>query len=224
METYKWDESRSYIIADIKGQKALIDTGAGECVGLHPFEMGGKRYKTVANYGGMTVADLAKSVRYPGLTHLVGLEVLGSMPWQLDWSNRTITFNPQSITGTAVPLIKDYIWGPIWKLDVKFKLNGRKVQAILDTGAPMSYMPRVEGVGESKGIYPDFFPMGGEFTARVFERKIDIGPLRQFPVEFGVIPPNSQLSAILDRWILGQAILRNRVTTFDVPNEKLYLN
>lgn len=223
MKTYKWDEQRGYIIADIEGQKALIDTGAGTCVGRTPFRLIGRTYETLPNYYGATVEGLSGSIGSE-ITHLVGLDVLGRMPFQVDWSQRLISFGEMDMGGAMVPLIKDYILGNVWKLDVGFKVDGKEFRGILDTGAPMSYMPVEEATGKCKKIYRDFFPMTGEFEAKVYDREIDIGSLR-LPVEFGTMPEDNKfLMSTLNRWIIGLALIRNRVATFDIPNSMLFLN
>jgi hypothetical protein len=98
------------------------------------------------------------------------------------------------------------------------------VRAIVDSGAPISYVPTalVEGltpIGRRKDFYPGF----GEFETDVWRVRTVLGR-RRLTLQAGVLPPTLQMmfGMILgpEGWIVGSDFFRGRKIEIDYGRQR----
>jgi hypothetical protein len=182
------------------------------------FELGGHSFPCVPEYFGFTTEGLTKDIGHR-IDYLIGLQILSRLPFFLDWQKQEIVFYPEGYEfggGTVVPL-KRGLMGLL--LTFPFRLNGKPVEAILDTGAPISYMPRAGGTAD--GTADDFYPGFGKWTTNLYRNHIEFGD-RSFDMKFGVIPDGCLLKTVTP-WLCGGAFLKSGPIGFDLSRNRLHL-
>jgi hypothetical protein len=213
---------KGHIIADIGGLNCLIDTGCPKTISDKPaVTILGQKFMTMPNLAGVTTALLTKETG-SRIDVLIGTDILGRFPWILDWNGAKITFfrKPQTFGGTILELT-EFMGSPI----VEFAVDGKKVNAILDTGAPLQFKPPDFEAGAPLREQADFMPTFGPFTTEVFRLPIEFGGIRIEDAEFGNLP--SHLHAALELcgvgWILGRDVLNKQPLAFDLINGRLHI-
>jgi hypothetical protein len=90
---------------------------------------------------------------------------------------------------------------------------------VLDTGAPISYIPQVEGTPDGKA--DDFFPSFGTWTTRLYFNHVEFGD-RSFDMKFGIIPEGCLLKQATP-WLCGAEFLKSGPIGFDISRNRLHL-
>jgi len=207
----------------------LIDTGAKTCIGDQPVRLFNHSFDTAKEYAGLTPQYLSHKIGCR-IDYLIGLDVLAKWPWTIDWPKKAITFHlngEHQVDGVRVPLQKHLAphrhpeFGEVYWLDVNFRLNGRSIKALFDTGCPIGgFFPWEEKSDEPQFRgFRDFFPTIGWFKTDLYRRKIDLEG-KEFNVDFGVLPEEIRYQHPV---ILGNPILRDGSATIDVPGGALWL-
>ena len=217
------DDDR-YLLAQVDGQKVLLDTGCPWTMKMH----GGPE---VLNFLGQPIrlrhSSLSRSfveegfdMLNVGFAALVGMDVLGKMVWTFDKTAHTAVAAagvPDEDGASWVPL--DALNGPpICKLD-----DGS--EAIVDTGAHYSYCigsaPRTAKV---VGELADWSILWGAVHSPLWEDTLCIGG-QSFPVRFGKLPSKAEstLAWMGTGWIIGADILRQFRVTMDFPQGRMGL-
>lgn len=148
---------------------------------------------------------------------LIGCAELALTPIRIDWPASTISWGAprHDASGIKVPLRMSPLGVPLIPLDTETGF----AEAVLDTGAALSYCPP-EYV---QGLRPlrrgeDFLPGFGRFAVEIHEVEIEVMGL-PLTLEVAVLPPllRTALAMIApDGWILGAALFRDRVVTLDL--------
>ncbi len=200
----------------------MIDTGCPATVGSSSrFSFMGEEFQTVPTYHGVTVENLSHYVGHK-IDFLVGTDILARYQWVLDWQRETVTFypTPREFGGTVLAVKSS--WGvPI----VQFTVGGKVTPALLDTGAPLQFLPPdYEAKGHSVREQEDFFPSTGTFTTPVYRLPIEFGG-RRFDAEFGVLPKwlRIGLEFMGCKWILGSDVLSKWPLAFDLKNGRIHI-
>jgi hypothetical protein len=190
---FKFNPHGDHVLVEVDGKWLMVDTGADTAVGnSDSFQFGGRTFPCVSNYFGFTVEGLTKSIGHQ-VDYLVGLQVLQHFPFVINWGRKEMTFYPpghEFKSGTIVPIRRGFM-GLL--LHFPFKFNGKSVEAVLDTGAPISYMPQVEGAPDGKA--DDFYPGFGTWTTTLYINRVQFGN-RSFDMKFGVIPDGCILKSV----------------------------
>ncbi|MCC6996086.1 MAG: hypothetical protein IT370_15870, partial [Deltaproteobacteria bacterium] len=168
------------------GRMALVDTGA-------PFDIGRGRGVELLGATWCPASDHAAALD-AGEAHLgVALEWLIGWPtlsrgrlW-LDWSSGRAQLTAAALTlpgATRVPLV---LQSKVPRVDAV--VAGRAVRMVLDTGAPLSYVPpaavaRLTPVRQER----DFHPSIGSFDTGVWCLPTSVAG-RAFEIEAGLLPP-----------------------------------
>lgn len=153
---------------------------------------------------------------------LIGNADLAKQPFRVDWPRRRITFGASpSALAERIPLTMSNLDVPLIDVEV----GGEQVSAVFDTGAPLAYAPprAVRNLAPVREVC-DFLPMFGTFTTQVFALPVCVGS-RSYRIECGVLPDLLQLALGLlapDGWIVGTALLKDRVTVIDLVRGALW--
>lgn len=148
---------------------------------------------------------------------LIGCTELARTPIRIDWPARTITYGAprHDPLGVRVPLRMSALGVPLIPLDTETGY----AEAVLDTGAALSYCPP-EYV---HGLRPirrgeDFLPGFGRFEVEIHEVEIEVMGVA-LTLEVSVLPPLLRAALAMisaDGWIVGTALFRDRVVTLDL--------
>jgi len=217
--TYRFNPHGDHVLVEVAGKWLMIDTGADLTVGNTAlFEFGGLPFPCVQNYFGFTVDGLTKFIGHQ-VDYLVGLRVLQHFPFIINWDRKEISFFPPGHEfegGTVVPLRRG-AGGLLVYFPLKF--DGRPVEAVFDTGCPISYMPRIEGTPD--GTADDFYPGFGTWTTQLYRNHVEFGD-RGFDMKFGIIPEGCLLKTATP-WLCGGAFLKSGPIGFDIARNRLHL-
>ncbi|MCC7324456.1 MAG: VWA domain-containing protein [Gemmatimonadaceae bacterium] len=148
---------------------------------------------------------------------LIGCAELARTPVTVDWPARTITWGAtrRDRHGVKVPLRMSPLGVPLIPLDTETGC----AEAVLDTGAALSYCPPEYVYGLRPVRHDeDFLPGFGRFAVEVHKVEIEVMGV-SLTLEVAVLPPllRAALAMIApDGWILGAALFRARVVTLDL--------
>ena len=185
---------------------SLADGGA--------LELLGQQFAVSAQAGPVLLDHIRKHVS-GSMTGLLGMDILGRFFWTLDVPAGVMTISTHVLETRGAQVGCGSIAGvPTLPIQV----NGREAEALLNTGAWLSYMPASEAAGMSPAnrrrdviVLPE--PM--QFTTDVFERTIRLGNL-DVTNEFAVLPAHVPVPQLARRcWILGAGLLARRPLSFD---------
>ena len=203
-----------------RGGLALVDTGA-------PFAIGRGRAARVLGEEWCPSSEHAAALD-AGEAHLgVALEWLIGWPtlsrgrlW-LDWSSGRAQLSASALAlpgATRVPLGFE---AKVPRVDAV--VGGRAVRVVLDTGAPLSYVPpaavaRLTPVRQER----DFHPSIGSFDTGVWRLPASVAG-RAFEIEAGLLPPAlAPLVTVSGGWILGSDFFKARSVVIDYPGAQLF--
>ncbi len=217
--TYQIDQHGDHVLVKVHGKWLMIDTGAATTVGRTPtFEFSGMTFPCVPNYFGFTVEGLTEFIGHQ-IDYLVGLEVLQHFPFAIDWERKEITFYPPGHEfkgGTIIPLHRGF--GGLL-LHFPFMFNGKPVEGAFDTGAPVSYMPRIEGTPDGKA--DDFYPGFGTWTTKLYTNNVQFGD-RRFDMKFGIVPDGCLLKTVTP-WLCGSEFMKSGPIGINIARMRLHL-
>ena len=193
---------QDHMLVERDGRLAILDTGVPES---------------------MDCPELVSEVLGVKVARLIGCAELAGSALTIDWPERRIVNGATPLSDAVlVPLSRAAFGIPLIPVDTPL---GR-VDAILDTGAALSYAPpdAVRGLDRVRET-DDFLPGFGSFTVDVYRLEVSVGgmPLK---VEFGVMPPLLRMALSLlcpGGWIMGSALFRDRVVTLDLGRLEIHL-
>jgi len=164
----------------------------------------------------MKAPDIVSSELEVPVTRLIGTAELARSPFRVDWTRRRIEFSASPAKGAIRhPITMSPLGVPL----IQVEHRGRTITAVFDTGAPLSYMPSASAAGLDRvRTHTDFLPMFGSFDTNVYRSLIGVGTVR-CSIELGVLPDLLQMALGLmlpDGWIIGTAIMKDRVTVIDI--------
>lgn len=195
-----------HLVTEIGARRVLIDTGSPFTFGRGgELEVGGR---TVGVGEGIPEVDIGIIHEHvdPSIDVVLGTDVLRTLPVLLDLPGGAARIGGEPELDGARVETQLRMGVPVVPL-----LYGRRtVPAVLDTGAPVSYMdPTIPGRREPDGEAEDFYPLVGTFTTKLYRASVSCGG-RTVDTEFGVLPPmlSSAMGLLGARWILGTAFFR----------------
>ena len=167
MKEYKIElVGKHILIVDDRGSKVLIDTGSP--LSFHSDGVVAIDGETVKVPTTLLVADSDYVTEHVGtkVEGLVGMNVLGRKGVLIDVPGGRVVVGHTTEGMTRVPsrsLMGGYMC-------VDMDLNGKQVEVIVDTGAPVSYVaPTLTRGLVAKETVKDFSPLVGEFETPIFE-------------------------------------------------------
>lgn len=196
MEIIPLEIVNDHLVGEYEGSSALFDTGS-------PMTM--------------EAPELASEELGQPIDRLVGTDVLGSRPFVVDWPGRRLILDPPPLDGVSLDLAS-----VLGVPTITMLVQGQAVDALLDTGAPLSYGPAsaFEQL-EPSGRRTDFYPMVGRFETETYRLPVTVGE-RTFDCTFGMLP--SILSMLLPlagtEWILGADFFRGRAILLDLDGHR----
>jgi hypothetical protein len=183
-----------HLFTQRRGRRELIDTGS-------PLSL--------------PAADLGSAAERVGVRfdRLVGMDELGSAPFLLDLPQRRLLLDAPPARADAFPV--DFGLG-VPRL--RLSLEGRPLDAVLDTGAALSYLPAaVLPDTPPLGSYEDFHPvLASPFRTELHRVEMQIG-VRRLTTVAGRLPRILQdaLDLFGCRAILGLPVLRRAAMLLD---------
>lgn len=210
---------RGHLLIGFPEGQALLDTGS-------PFDIGRGRGFTVLgaerrpSHGQREVLNVASTQLGLHVEWLIGTPTLRGCCLVLDLPNRCAVFRdsvdtPDGAAQLPVSLDTDV---PFIKLT---SARGREYGgAVLDSGAPLSYVPQDQVVGmTAHRVADDFHPLIGEYRTPVYRVPVVIAG-RALELDAGVLPPKLK-EAFGDIWIVGSDYFADRVITLDYPSRRI---
>ncbi len=191
-----------HMLVERDGRLAILDTGVPES---------------------MDCPELVSEVLGVTVDRLIGCGELAESPLEIDWPGRRIVYGAAPAPdATLVPLTRAAFGIPLIPVDTPL---GR-VDAVLDTGAALSYAPpdAVQGLDPVRET-DDFLPGFGSFTVDVYRLEVSVGGI-PLEVEFGVMPALLRMALSLlcpGGWIMGSGLFKDRVVTLDLGRSKIHL-
>ena len=203
-----------HLVVDLHGRHALIDTGSPVTFGTGgPLELLSRRFDVSEGTLGVDIATIRRHVS-DEIDLVLGTDVLREFAVLLDM--------PQGKFRAGVELTIDgaFVEAPLTMgvPIVPMVHDGRQLRAVLDTGAPVSYMDPAAAAGrEPDGEVEDFYPMIGGFTTKLYGATVTCGG-RTITTPFGVLPPllAASLSLIGVSWIIGTDFFREGPVLLDL--------
>jgi hypothetical protein len=182
--------------------------------------------------GGLTLLDTGSpvSIEAPGfLTEYIGEEVARLMGMDelqgrllIDGLRRRVTFGAPAAAGHRTQLRR----GPGGLPLVRVRIGARHAQAVLDTGAQLSYAPAdVVAGGSAPERRRDFLPGFGTFETDTAILPVRVGTW-VVPLRCGVLPPMiaGMLGLMdLEPWIVGSELFLGRSVQLDMDAGTLTL-
>jgi hypothetical protein len=195
---YRMLESDGHILVELEEGLALIDTGS-------PTTLQGTQW-------------LSEFLHVP-VVELVGTDVLGARPFLIDWPGKRIVLGAEP--PDVAPLgLRSLLGVPV--LDLVH--DGARCEAVLDTGAQLSYAPpSAVARGHSPETRTDFMPAIGSFEVSTAVVDVEIGAVSA-QLRVGILPPQARAALGLlglPDWIVGSEFLRDRRTWIDLASGQL---
>ncbi len=167
-----------HIVATIDGRRVIVDTGSPVTFGRGDhIRLGNGTHSIASGVLGFTVETAAEHIRrLPGVAPDFGVDVL--LGTDLLWGHRLVLDFPSRTLGIApvTPMEGAFPCSSRARFLVEdLHVDGSPLLALVDTGAPVSYLSNqhTDGIPVS-GWARDFFHGGGDFQV----------PLRIVPVRF----------------------------------------
>lgn len=230
MTTYPLFENAGHLLSRIDDQLVLWDTGAPASVarqGIERITVAGRTITLTHRYYGVDVARIGEAIPADdqpiAFDVLAGMDVLGTMPVEMDLRAGTITFGAQAPADPVADIQLQSTRGvplvPI-RLD-----DGTPRTALFDTGACVSYLHAAfwqDGADAVDGW--DFFPSYGRFAVRTRPHRVYVGEAT-LDVDAARLPATLE-SAMLNQhraMILGSEVLRAYRVHLDMPGRRFVL-
>lgn len=201
-------------IVELSNGKYFIDTGSSSSYShFGQIEWNAKMVSVPTHIRRFTVQFLQKYISRE-LVGLLGRDLLFKQNILIDYPNERFELNPPAIENALfkVDMIKSRAY-----LGLKLVVNGVRLKAALDTGAPQAYIKSsmVQGM-EPVGRIRDFSPHCGEFEADVYPLNWQIGG-QDFKGTFGILPPDLEEGLMIDGvdCIIGWELLHRFAVEFD---------
>jgi hypothetical protein len=188
-------------------QTLLLDTGAPASIGRRPTcRFLDREIPLLRSYQGMTAEGWSEIIGVH-IDVLLGSEVLGRFDVTIDPDAGTVVFDtaPQELRTAAAPL-HTVAGMPA----VVFGLAGRRLRALLHTGAALSCLREADiGAYRSVGVVRDHYPGVGEFATDLHLVPLMFGD-QPVMLECGRMPPTIErsLGPVDLHGIIGTNLLR----------------
>jgi len=222
VQDYRLREVNGHMLAEIGGDRVLIDSGIPVSLGRNDEWFFMQRLlPLLPAYLNVDMDTISGLVGEP-LDIIIGADILA--PWcvQFDLPRGRIAFStrPMLRGGHSFPL--SVLMGvPIVNVDVR----GAPQRAFLDTGAKLSYAAAdlLQGL-TPVGHEQDFYPMLGTFETDVYQVPMSLGDL-SFTLRCGALPPllEATLAVAGKQVIIGVDLFRQFQVELDMERNRVTL-
>ncbi len=187
---------RHHLFVERDGRRELVDTGSP--LSLPAAELGPARDRVGVPFD-----------------RLLGMDELGLAPFRIDLPGRRLELGTPHVAVDGSFAVTSSAGVP--RLAVR--TAGRELLALLDTGAPITYLPaEVLPTGPPCGHYEDFLPgFGIPFRTGLYRVELEVGG-RRIRTPAGTLPAGIQttLEAFGAKGILGMPVLRRVALSLDL--------
>jgi hypothetical protein len=175
-----------HLILRHDGHTLLLATGSPVSMGRRPtYRFLDREIPVLRRYQGMTMEQWSESIGVH-IDVLLGCDVLGRHAVTIDPVAGDVVFDkdPPRPCARVAPL-----WTVAGMPVIEVGLAGRKLRALLHTGATLSCLREVDIRGQHcVGVARDCYPGLGEFTTELRQVPLMIGE-QPFNLECGLLPP-----------------------------------
>jgi hypothetical protein len=222
--TYDLLDDDRYLLAQVDGQKVLLDTGCPWTLkmpgGPEVLNLLGQPFRLRHSSLSRSFAEEGFDMLNVDFTAMVGMDVLGKIAWTFDKTAHT------AVATIDIPAEDGVSWVPLDSLNGPpiCKLDGGS-DAIVDTGAHYSYcIGSVPRTAKVVGEFVDWSILWGAVHSHLWEDTLCIGGQR-FLVRFGKLPSKAEstLAWMGTGWIIGADLLRQFRVTMDFPRGRMGL-
>lgn len=210
---------RGHLLIGFPEGSALLDTGS-------PFDIGRGRGFTL--FGDerrpsrlhREVLDVASAQLGVHVEWLVGTPTLLGCCLTLDLPGRCAVFRESSVAADGARQLSLSVDGGVPVIEIATGRGRESEQAILDSGAPLSYVPqgRVAHMTPYR-VADDFHPSVGEYRTPVYRVSVVVAG-RALELDAGILPPRLK-EAFGDAWIIGSDYFAGRVITLDYASGRI---
>lgn len=220
MHSYSFAAVNGYVIMDVHGMRALLDTGAPYTFGSAPaWQFLGRRRDL--NGPVMSPCSTEAIGRHAGtrIDVLVGMDVLAEAPFEIDWPGRTVTFAPErEARGQTVPL-DITLGGPV----LEGKVLGCARRLSVNTGATIGFLPEQALRGTRPvGLQQGFLPTVGAYETQVHSATLQIAG-SAVDLLWGRLPGIMGVHLLIAGGMVGSPLLEQYRTRFDLAGRRLTL-
>jgi hypothetical protein len=201
----------------------LFDTGSP--ISIHStnlLEIFGRKFTVTDNFMGADVKKISKMANAK-IDTILGYDILSQYRLRIDYMNRYVSFESLSANYQSEGNDLEFIAGvPI----INIEIANRKLKAIFDTGARISYMrDDVLKNYQNNGVEKDFHPIIGEFISTIYQIETQYSN-DKFTVTYGSLPSNLKI-LVKDLGvdsILGYDFLKNFFVDLNLRDRKIIVN
>ena len=210
---------RGHLLIGFPEGPALLDTGS-------PFDIGRGRGFTLFGderrppHLRREVLNVASTQLGVHVEWLVGTPTLSHCCLILDVPNGRAVFRDDSVAADGANQLSVNLEAGVPFIKIITARGREREDAVLDSGAPLSYVPQDEVVGmKPYRVADDFHPSTGEYRTPVYRVSVVIAS-RALELDAGILPPELK-EAFGDVWIIGSDYFAGRVITLDYPSGRI---
>ena len=212
MVSIPFEKANGHILAVLGERKALIDTGSPFSLAMQPFDFLGIQHPASSEFQ-KDILRKIKEVAGFQFDLLIGCDILAQQDLRICWCDGVLIFGTELTDGPILLQLKKVAGVPVFPL----RLKEHNINAIFDTGAPLSYVdPALVAGSVSLGQREDFYPGIGRFSATIYRVPVclDTDPVI---LEFGILPDEFQpaLSLIFQQTSCSAVVGTGLLETFD---------
>jgi hypothetical protein len=212
----------NHLFVEIEGALWVYDTGADSSFGDRATGLLGPKEDVSAQYTGQFSARDISGFVGETVAGIIGGDIINRYDHIIDLVTNRLTVSDGELTSEGFVQPLEFFMGvPMLKANI----GGASHGLFFDTGAQISYFqgtPPADAVDAED--LEDFFPLGGAFRTQTKHIKIGLNGLSR-TLRCGKLPGTMgmSLSTAKVSGILGNEIMRNRVTAFYPRRRQLVL-
>lgn len=210
MEVFSFSMDDGHIMANLRGQRFLVDTGSPVSLGRNAeVEVLGRVFPLIKQLLDLNVDGLSELVGTP-IAGLLGVNILNAFDVDIYPETGQLVFSAEPLPLDGDSFAID-LCGGIPVLSINF--GGEETRVFFDTGARLSYLePRRVQQFPFRRKGTDFYPGYGHFTANIYDVPLRIGA-STIQIETAALPEIELLHYLLKMagavGIVGTAVLNS---------------
>ena len=210
MQTFKILNENNHIILNVNGMRVLVDTGSPTSIASAPFSFMGKEYELPKSIMGIDTSKISSMSGFK-IDVLLGNDILSKYEIRIRLAESAFDIGDEVPLGSVSSDMSTELGIPI----IPIVINNNPVNAILDTGAHLSYIdPSFVTGRESFESKNDFYPTVGRFSVPIYKMPTRIGNYSR-EIEFGTLPESLQSTfGIIARMSNVKAIIGTQLFSY----------
>ena len=200
MHSIPFKKIKEFIVFDICGQAAVLNTGNPTSLNDAPFTFMGKSHPIHMLPNGPDMDTISQATGYR-CDVIPGCDVFKDTTLRIRWRDSMLDIgNDIPDTPYTMDMDTNFMNLPVLEVDV----GGQTIRALLDSNSRISYlMDRLPAGAKPVGKRTDYHPLYGMFSVQAVELPVVLGP-HNLNLEFANHPP--KLASFISRGFLGYAI------------------